>query len=159
MLKAKDIMTSQMVTFFPETPIVEAAKVLLERRINGAPVVDREGRLKGILCQSDLIAQQKRLPLPPVFTLLDGLIPLASYKTLEKDMKKIAAATVSDAMSEDPVSIDPETTLEQMATLMVERKFHTLPVVEKGRLVGIVGKEDILRTLLPGARDETEQGS
>ena len=149
MLKAKDIMTKDLITLSPDTEISEAAGILLERRINGAPVVDADGRLRGILCQSDLIAQQKRFPVPSVFTLLDSFIPLSSQKSLEREMKKIVATKVSDAMTENPVSVDLETSLEVIATLMVERKFHTLPVVDGGRVVGIIGKEDVLRTILP----------
>jgi len=149
MLKAKDIMTKEPLTLSPETEISKAAAMLLERRINGAPVVDADGRLKGILCQSDLIAQQKRIPIPSMFTLLDSLIPLSSQKNLEREMKKIAATRVADAMTEDPVSVGLEASLEEIATLMVERKFHTLPVVDAGRVVGIIGKEDVLRTILP----------
>jgi CBS domain-containing protein len=153
MLKAKDIMSSELVTLSPDTEITAAAKILLERRINGAPVVDSKGILKGILCQSDLIAQQKKVPLPSVFTLLDSLIPFSSFKTLEKEMRKIAATTVAEAMTLNPVTVDPETGLDEIATLMVERKFHTLPVVDQGRLVGIIGKEDVLRTVLPSLKD------
>ncbi|NLI32114.1 MAG: CBS domain-containing protein [Deltaproteobacteria bacterium] len=149
MLKAKDIMTTRMITLTPDTHITDAARILLENRINGAPVIDGEGKLRGILCQSDLIAQQKRLPVPSVFTLLDSLIPLTSQKSMERDIKKIAATTVSEAMTEDIASVHPDTSLEEIATLMVERKFHTLPVIDRGRLVGVIGKEDILRTLLP----------
>ena len=75
MLRAEDIMTKEPVTLSPETEIVEAAKLLLEKNINGVPVVDGIGKLVGILCQSDLIKQQKRLPIPSIFTLLDGFIP------------------------------------------------------------------------------------
>ena len=149
MLKAKDIMTKKVVTVSPATKIDLAAKLLLENHFNGLPVVDPEGRLKGILCQNDLIVQQKKFPLPSVFTILDGLIPLTSSKHMEKEVQKMAAITVSQAMSPDPVTVGPETTLEEIATLMVKKNIHTLPVVEEGKLVGIVGKEDILRTLIP----------
>ncbi len=149
MLKARDIMTKDLITLSPETEISEAAGILLERRINGAPVVDANGRLIGILCQSDLIAQQKRIPVPSVFALLDSFIPLSSQKTLEREIKKIAATKVADAMTENPVSVNLETPLEEIATLMVERKFHTLPVVDGGKVVGVIGKEDVLRTILP----------
>lgn len=148
MLKAKDIMARELVSVTPETPVTEAAKILLERRINGLPVLDEKGRLVGIICQSDLVAQQKRFPIPSLFNLLDGLIPISSPKTLEKEMKKIAASRVSDAMSTNPVTVSPETSLEDIATLMVTRNFHTLPVVDEGKLVGVIGKEDVLRTLL-----------
>jgi len=150
MLTAKDIMTKDLITVSPDMEIVKAAKILLEAGINGVPVVDG-GKLVGILCQSDLIAQQKKLPVPSLFTLLDGFIPLGSTKQFEKAFQKIAATTVADAMTSNPVAVDPETSIEEIAALMVDRNFHTIPVVEKGKLMGIVGKEDVLRTLMQGS--------
>ncbi len=153
MIKAEDIMTKELITVSPEDEIVKAAKILLGRGINGVPVV-KSGNLVGILCQSDLIAQQKSLPIPSVFTLLDGLIPLGSGKNLEKAFHKITAMTVSDSMSPDPVTVHPQTGIEEIARLMVDRNLHTLPVVDEGKLVGIIGKEDVLRTLMPEGVDQ-----
>lgn len=142
-------MTSNIVTVAPDTEIVEAAKRLLEQHLNGLPVVDEGGRLVGIICQEDLVMQQKKIPLPSFFTLLDGFIPLKSSKSIEREIEKIAAATVEKAMTKNPVTIDPETGIEDIATLMVTKNIHTLPVVEGETLIGIVGKEDVLRTLMP----------
>jgi CBS domain-containing protein len=148
-MQVQDIMTRNVITLTPETDITEAARVLLTHRINGAPVIDAEGKLVGILCQSDLIAQQKQLPIPSLFSFLDGVIALTSMKQLEKEAQKIAATTVAEAMSRDPVTVKPDSKIETVAALMVDHNFHTLPVVAEDRLVGIVGKEDILRTLMP----------
>src|SRR4030042_6150191 len=101
-------MAKELITAPPDMEIVKATRILLEKGINGVPVVE-DGTLVGILCQSDLIAQQKKLPTPSLFTLLDGFIPLKSAKDLEKALQKIAAATVADAMTPDPVTVDPET--------------------------------------------------
>jgi CBS domain-containing protein len=147
MQKASDIMTRDVITLSPETSISQAAQVLLGQRVNGCPVVDAKGRLVGILCQSDLVAQQKRLPVPTVFTLLDGLLPLSSMGDLDREMEKIAAITVDQAMSREPEFVAPDTPVDEIATLMVERGFHTLPVVDKDKVVGIIGMEDILRTI------------
>jgi CBS-domain-containing membrane protein len=149
MLTAKDIMAHEVITVTPATKIVEAAKLLLQHRINGLPVVDDSGRVVGVVCQSDLVAQQKRLPLPSVFNLLDGLIPLMSLRDYEHEVQKIAAVTVGQAMTPNPVTVSPATGLEEIASLMADKKLHTLPVVEAGKLVGVVGKEDVLRTLMP----------
>ena len=149
MLKIKDIMTTNVVTFSPDTDIASAAKVLLEKKINGAPVVDEQGAIVGILCQSDLIVQQKKFPIPSLFTLLDGFVSMTSMKRLEADIHKMSAATVADAMSPNPVTVTPETPIEDAVSLMVEKSLHTLPVTDGGQLVGILGKQDILRTLLP----------
>lgn len=153
MITAKDIMSEKVITLSPDTDIAQAAKTLLDAGINGAPVLDEKGRVVGILCQSDLVVQQKRVPVPTIFTLLDGLIPLTSSKQIEKQVRKIAALTVAEAMTPDPVTVEPDTALENIATLMVDRHFHTLPVIEKGRLVGVVGKEDVLKTLLSSPKD------
>jgi len=150
MLKAKDIMTPKPITLAPDADIATAARTLLDARVNGLPVVDASGALVGVLCQSDLVAQQKTLRLPSVFTLLDGLIPLSSTRDLEREMERIAALTVGQAMSPDPVTVAPDAPIAEVATLMVDRKFHTIPVVDQGKLVGVIGKEDILRTLLGG---------
>jgi CBS domain-containing protein len=148
MLKVKDIMTRELITVSPETEIVHATKLLLENRINGVPVTDESGKLVGILCQSDLIAQQKKLPIPSFFTFLNGLIPMTSMKQIEKQVQKITATTVVQAMTKNPVTVQPDTDIEKVAALMVDNNFHTIPVVDEGKLVGIVGKEDILRTLM-----------
>ena len=149
MLTVKDIMTRKVITVSPEMEIVQATELLLENRINGVPVMDKMGKLVGILCQSDLIAQQKKLPIPSFFTLLNGLIPLISKKQLEKQVQKIAAITVAQAMTPNPVTVQPDMDIEEVAALMVDRNFHSIPVVDEGELVGIVGKEDMLRTLMP----------
>jgi CBS domain-containing protein len=141
-------MTTDLITLTPDLDITKAAGILLENRINGAPVVDQDGHLVGILCQSDLIAQQKKLPIPTVFTFLDSVIQLSSRKQIEKQVRKIAALTVSQAMTRDVITVHPDTGLEAVAALMVDNNFHTLPVVDGSRLVGVVGKEDVLRTLI-----------
>ncbi|MFH2218763.1 MAG: CBS domain-containing protein [Pseudomonadota bacterium] len=150
MIKAKDIMTHAVISVSPETEIVQAAGLLLENRINGLPVINKSGKLVGILCQSDLIAQQKALPIPSFFTFLDGLISTTSMKQIEKQVQKIAAATVAQAMTPNPVTVRSDADITTVAALMVDRNYHTIPVVDDGKLVGIVGKEDVLRTLLAG---------
>ncbi len=149
MITVRDIMTPNLITVTKDMDIAGAAKILLDNRINGVPVLDDSAQLVGILCQSDLITQQKKLPIPTLFTFLDGLIRLTSMKQLEKQVGKIAALTVSEAMTPNPVTVKLDTRLETVAALMVDSNFHTLPVVEDSNLVGVIGKEDVLRTLLP----------
>jgi CBS domain-containing protein len=71
-------------------------------------------------------------------------------KQIEKQVQKIAAATVAQAMTPNPVTVRSDTDITTVAALMVDRNYHTIPVVDDGKLVGIVGKEDVLRTLLAG---------
>ena len=148
MITAKDIMTTDVITISPEAEVAQAAQLLLENRINGVPVVNDAGELVGILCQSDLIIQQKNIPIPSLFTLLDGFIPLTSSKKLDKEVEKIMATKAENAMTANPVTVSPDTEIEEIAAFMVEKSYHTLPVIEADKLVGIVGKEDVLRTLI-----------
>lgn len=150
MITAKDIMTTDVISVSPDMEMTEAARILIEKHINGLPVVDNSGKLIGIICQSDLILQQKKLPLPSFFTFLDGLISLTSMKNLQKEAEKIAAVTVAQAMTTKPLTVEPDTGIQAIAGLMADMNFHTIPVVEDDSVVGVIGKEDVLRTLLPG---------
>ncbi len=151
MKTAKEIMEKEVISVTPDTDISRAVEILLNNHINGVPVVDEDGVLKGILCQSDLIFQQKNISLPPILTFLDGIIPLSSSKKMEKEMKKMAASTVAQAMVTDPVTVTPDTPISDIAMLMVEKHFHTIPVVQDKKVVGIIGKEDVLKILVNNA--------
>ncbi|HMB31640.1 MAG TPA: CBS domain-containing protein [Desulfohalobiaceae bacterium] len=146
-MKVSEIMSTDLFIVSPETKITEAAKILLENHINGIPVVNDDNKLVGIICQSDIISQQKKLPLPTIFTLFDGIIPLSSSQHLEKEIQRMSATTVEEAMSPDPESVRPDTDLEDVAEIMVKKNYHTIPVVEDDQLIGIIGKEDVLKTL------------
>lgn len=148
MLRVKDIMTRDIITVTPETEISQASKILLEKGINGVPVLDAQNRLVGILCQSDLVAQQKLVPLPRYLSILDSFIPISSKKHFQKAIDKISATMVKQIMTTAPVTVTSETSLEKAASIMIDHHFHTLPVVDDGQLVGILGKEDILKTLI-----------
>jgi len=152
MLKAKDLMTRDVITVTPETEVTEIARLLLEKRFNGVPVVNQNGDLVGMICQSDLIAEQKKLPLPSVFTILDAFIPIYLPGKAEKEVQKIAAMKASQAMTSDPVTVDPEAGIDEIASIMVNKSIYTIPVLEGGKLVGIIGKEDILRTLVSSSK-------
>lgn len=148
MKTAKDLMTREVITVSQDADVLEAAKIMLTRHINGLPVTDEAGRLVGVICQSDLVAQQKKLPVPSLFSLFGGYIPLTSTDQLDREVGKIAAMTVKQAMTAEPVSVGPDAPVDEVASLMVDRGLYTLPVVEAGRIVGVLGKEDVLRTLI-----------
>jgi CBS domain-containing protein len=143
-------MSSKVVSVTPDTDIPTAARLMVDNKYNGLPVVSKDGTLVGIICQSDLISQQKKLNVPTLFTVLDGIIPMRSMSDLDAEMRKIAASKVSEAMTAAPTTVRPSTPIDEIASLMVDNQYHSLPVVENGQVVGIIGKEDILKTLIPG---------
>ncbi len=148
MIKASDIMETNIICVNPDTEITRAVEILLNNHINGVPVVNELEELVGILCQSDLIFQQKEMPVPPIFTILDSIFPLSSSKKIDEEFKKLSATTVKQAMVKDIITVSADTPVSEIASLMVEKHFHTLPVVEGKKLLGIIGKEDILKTLV-----------
>lgn len=154
MRTAKDIMSSQVTTVTPDTDINEAAEILLEKGFNGLPVVDKKGVLQGILCQSDLVAQQRKLPLPSIFTVLGGFVALTSLSQLQRAVDKMAATKVGQAMTVNPVTVAPDTPVDKVADLMVDKQFHTIPVLEDGKLVGVIGKSDMLRLLCSASSNQ-----
>ena len=144
MLKAKDIMTKDVITVKPDTTIEELARTLMKNQISGAPVVDDKGKLVGIVTENDLISKNSRLHIPTILRLFDAYIPLGTSK-METDIKRMTANTVADICSKEVITIDSETSLEYIATLITERKIHLLPVLTEGKLVGIIGKKDLIK--------------
>jgi CBS domain-containing protein len=148
MPKVADVMTRDVITVTPETPLRELATILSEKHINGVPVVDDKGNVLGVVCESDLVNQNKPLHIPTVFVILDSVIPMENPWRYQKEFKRLAATTVGDIYSKPAVSISPDTDLSEVARIMSKRKFYTLPVIEGGKLVGVVGKADVIRSLM-----------
>ena len=150
MLKARDLMSEKIITVNENATVRELATLFLNNNISGAPVVDGAGKVIGVVTESDLIFQDKKVHLPTVVAILDAFIFLESPDRMDKELKKIAGSKVGDICSHDFVSVTPETGLEELATLMAEKKIHTLPVMEGSKLVGIIGKSDIIRMIAQG---------
>jgi predicted transcriptional regulator len=150
MLTAKQLMTEKIITVTPATPVRELAKTLSENQISGAPVLDDQGMVIGVVTESDLIDQNKKVHIPTVVTILDSFIFLESPEKMEKELKKMAGITVEDIFAHEVISVQKDTPLDEVATLMAEKKVHTLPVMDGDKLVGVIGKSDIIRTLAQG---------
>jgi CBS-domain-containing membrane protein len=147
MLTAKDIMTRDVVTVTPDSSIEELSSLLVQNEISGVPVVDEGGALIGIVTENDLISRNKRLHIPTVVSFLDAAIYLESSKKFEQEVKRMAATKVGDICNRKVVSITQDTTVVDIATIMDEKKVHLLPVVTAGKIVGIVGKRDVLKAI------------
>ena len=145
----RDVMTTDVLSFGPDDPVQEALERLVARDVDGAPVVDEDGQLVGMLTADDLLVQETKLHYPTVISLFGAYLELpSSHRKFEADLRRAVAATVSDVMHGDPVACGPDDTLERVATIMHEEKLGRLPVVEDGRLVGIIARGDILRSIV-----------
>jgi len=150
MLRAKDLMTENVIAVTKDTEVRELAKILTENKISGVPVLDEDGTLAGVVTESDLIFQNKKVHIPTAVAILDAFFFLESPEKMEKEMKKMAGVTVGDIYASEVVSVQQDTPLDEIATLMAEKNIHTLPVLDQGRLVGVIGKRDIIRTIAEG---------
>lgn len=149
MKTAQDIMTKDVISVSIDTSIRDLAELLLSKNISGVPICDADNTLCGIVTESDLIFQNKQFKVPPFITILDSFLYLDSPDKMERELKKIAGATVGDIFTDTVITISPDTPLDVIATIMTEKKVHTLPVLsDSGTMVGIVGKKDIIRTIL-----------
>lgn len=147
MNQAKDIMTREVITVLPDMPVSDVAHILTERRISGVPVLNADQELLGIVCESDIIDQTKKFHIPTVVNLMGYILFLESGKKFEKELKKMIGLVAGDIMTAPVKTVTPETSLEDIATLMAEGHVHSIPVMEGRSLVGIVGKKDIVRSL------------
>ena len=147
MATAKDIMTKEVITVTTDVTIEGLARIFTRHDISGAGVVDEDGKLIGIVTENDLIKMEQRLHIPTVINIFDAVIYLGSSKRFEEDIKRMAATKVEDIFRKDIVTITESSTIEEIATIMSEKNIHHLPVVKKGKLVGIVGKKDIVRAI------------
>ncbi len=147
MLTARDIMTSEVISISPEASVTELAGLLETHRISGVPVLDETGSLVGVITQSDLVERARGLELPPAINLLDLHLFLERPSHFRKRLEKMLGATVREVMTPNPLTLSPETPLSEIARLMERKKVHTLPVVAGGKVVGIVGKIDLIRAL------------
>ncbi|MBI3583641.1 MAG: CBS domain-containing protein [Nitrospinae bacterium] len=146
-MKAKDIMTKDVLTVSLDTTVKKVAELLADYEISGAPVLDEHDRVIGVVTESDLIEQKKNLHLPTVVTLFEGVLFLERPQKMKREIEKMLGATVKDIYSKKVITINENTTMEDIATIMSEKKVHLLPVLRGDDLVGVVGKVDVVRAL------------
>ncbi len=144
----REVMTRDVVTLRPDQPVQEAADVLAGKQIGAAPVVDADGKLVGLLRDEDLIVSEARLHVPTVISFLGAdLVLPSSLHRFEHELKKAAGSSVGDVMiTEFPVA-KPDDTLDGLAAEMHDRDITHVPVVDGGKLVGIVARGDLVRFL------------
>ncbi|HVM12819.1 MAG TPA: CBS domain-containing protein [Egibacteraceae bacterium] len=144
-----DVMTSDVVTLGPDASVEEAVALLTRHGISGAPVVDREGRLVGLLDDSDLIVAEARLHAPTVVEILGAYFALPGERhRFDEEVRHALAGTVGELMDDDPPTVGLDATVEDVATLIVGRHLSRVPVVDDaGRVAGIVTRGDLVAAM------------
>jgi CBS domain-containing protein len=148
---ARDLMKKDVVCFSPEDSIFHVARTFSSKNISGAPVV-KEDKVVGIISETDLIKfikMQAVEPAHPEFGLSLSLVDLLRrYVSMRKELKNIGKVKVRDVMNKHVVCVSPETSLPEVAETMDKYDIHRVPVVENGKLVGIISRSDLIRSLI-----------
>lgn len=147
MLKAGDIMTREVHSVTEDTDVEELARLFVMKRVNAMPVLDADDRLMGIVTETDLVEQDKPIHIPTVVSIFDWVLYLESEKNFREEVKKITARKVGDICSREVITCSPETSVSDIAALMVDNKAHLIPVVEEEKMVGVVARLDIIRAM------------
>jgi CBS domain-containing protein len=137
------------VTVSPEDGVEDVIRLLREHELPGVPVVNEGGRCVGIVTEADLVLSEEEadLHLPHYVDLMGAVVFLEPLKRFEDRLRKAFASRVKDMMTPDPVTIAPDASVKEAARLIAERRHNRLPVVEHGRLVGVVTRLDVLEAL------------
>ena len=143
-------MERDIVTVSPDDDVETLLGVLRQHELPGVPVVNEGGRCVGIVTEADLVLSEEGadLHLPHYINLFGGVVFLEPLKKFERRLKKAFASRVEDMMTSDPVTVDSDASVEDAAKLIAERRHNRLPVVEHGRLVGVVTRLDVLEALI-----------
>jgi CBS domain-containing protein len=145
----RDIMEANPATVHPETPVEQVVALLRKHELPGVPVVDGEGRVVGMVTEADLVLpdDQGDLHLPHYINLFGGTVFLEPLGRFETRLRKAFASNAADMMTADPDTVAPDTDVKDAARLVHESGHNRLPVVEDGRLVGVVTRLDLLGAL------------
>jgi CBS domain-containing protein len=145
-MNVSEIMTRKVVTVSPELDLHGLAELFIEKDISGAPVVDKEGKFLGIVREEDLVLRDKKIHLPTLISILNGVFAFGEDR-FESEFKKMAALTVEEIMDRNAAVIRPDTLIEDVATMVVEEGKNYFPVLEGKTLAGVVTKKDIVRAI------------
>ncbi len=142
-----DIMTTTVITVTPATPVGQVAKLMSAHNIGGLPVVTDDGEIVGVVTELDMIVRNTRFKMPAFFTILDMIFYLETPQHYRDRLNHILGITAEEIMSKPAKTVAPGATIAELAELMIERRMNPIPVVEAGRLVGIVSRSDIVRLM------------
>jgi CBS domain-containing protein len=145
----RDIMEREPAAVDADASIEEVIGVLRRHELPGVPVVDGDGSCVGIVTEADLVVPDPEgdLHLPHYFELFGGVVFLEPLRRFEDRLRKAFASTAREMMTADPDTVPPDATVQEAAQRIHDSGHNRLPVVEDGRLVGVVTRVDVLGAL------------
>ncbi|MBN3039903.1 MAG: CBS domain-containing protein [Candidatus Omnitrophica bacterium] len=142
----KEMMTKEIITVSPDMQVRKFADLLIDKNISGAPVVDDQGNLLGLALEKGVMFLDKNVHLPSFIHIAMGFFTFG-VKKFEEEIKKVTASKVSEIMIKEYVSFSEDMSVEDAATIMLEKDVYYCPVLKGQKLIGIVTKRDIVRSI------------
>ncbi len=143
---ARDIMTKDVITVGPDTPVTEIARILAKNNISGVPVVDSNGKVIGIVSEADLLIKHNKNEVPYRLALF-GLWVVPDESIVEAYKAARGDTTAADVMTRNVITFNEEDEVDKIAEVMVKKKINRVPILSNGKLVGIVSRGDIIRSI------------
>ena len=143
----RDVMRHEVPIASPTTPIAELARLMVEHRIPGLPVI-AQGELVGIVTEADLIQREATVDLPSIVTFLDAVIVADAGTPFEEELRRVVATTAEELMSSPVISIRDSATVAELATLMLQQRVNPVPVVDDARqIVGLATRSGLVELI------------
>ena len=147
-MKAKDIMVQEVITVNQYATIEDIAKVLIDNKISGVPVVTDDGALVGIVSEGDLLHKETNPRLPKFINVLGAIIYYNGVERYHEDFKKLMAGQAIEIMTENVITVTEDVEIEEVVKLMIKHGVKRVPVINGDKIVGIISRADIIKTLL-----------
>ncbi|MFQ5600902.1 MAG: CBS domain-containing protein [Candidatus Krumholzibacteriia bacterium] len=146
-MQVRSLMSRHVVSARPDTSVNDVAKCMAENDISGVPVVDDDGRLVGIITELDMIVRNGRLEVPTFLQIFDASIPLELPGHLQERLRHMLGTQARDVMTTKVCTVNADAEIEELVELMVKRRVNPVPVLDAGKLAGIVSRSDIVRMM------------
>ena len=146
-MSAGEIMKREFVAITPDKTVKELVTLLAAHDLSGVPVVDEDGALVGIVTEGDIVAEDADIHFPHYIQFLDSVIYLESMSKFEQRLRKVIAVSVGDLMTRDVYTVTSSDTVSRVATIMSKHKIGQVPVVDQGKIVGVVTRHEVIGSL------------
>ena len=147
-MKARDIMTTKLVTVGPETSVKDVVALLVEHKVSGIPVVDVEGKVLGMVSEGDVLRKKIAPKTPDVLSILGAMVYYDGAKEYQEAFRKMAANTAQEIMTEPVIAVDVDDDFGKVGQVILDHHIKRVPVLDKGKLVGLISRSDLVKLML-----------
>ena len=151
-MNVADIMSVPPVVVPPDLSVGRVARTMVEKGVRAVAVADTSGRLLGIITETDLLVRHARLHFPAYLSIMESRIPVGGDRNLDEELRRVLAVTAQEVMSSTVYTASAEDDAADVAHEMVQRHLHAVPILEDGRVQGMLFPGDVVRLIANGSQ-------